>query len=96
MLIETFAAPGAHAPVSALTTVGLIVPLDQLANLIVVTLIFTFIGLLLFALAFIIIVKASPFSIRKELEEDHNTALAIVIGAVILGIALIVAAAVHG
>jgi uncharacterized membrane protein YjfL (UPF0719 family) len=95
MLIETFAA-GAHAPLSVLATVGLIVPLDQLTNLIVATLIFTFIGLLLFALAFIIIVKASPFSIRKELEEDHNTALAIVIGAVILGIALIVAAAIHG
>jgi putative membrane protein len=62
----------------------------------VATLIFAFIGLLLFALAFFIIVKASPFSIRKELEEDQNTALAIVIGAVILGIALIVAAAVHG
>ena len=95
MLIETFAA-GAHAPLSVLATVGLIVPLDQLTGLIVATLIFTFIGLLLFALAFFIIVKASPFSIRKELEEDHNTALAIVIGAVILGIALIVAAAVHG
>ena len=96
MLIETFAAPEACAPLSGLATVGLIVPLDQLTGLIVATLIFTFIGLLLFALAFFIIVKASPFSIRKELEEDQNTALAIVIGAVILGIALIVAAAVHG
>ena len=54
------------------------------------------IGLVFFAIAFIIIVKASPFSIRKELEDDQNTALAIVIASVIIGIALIVAAAIHG
>ena len=43
-----------------------------------------------------LIVKASPFSIRKEIEDDQNTALAIIIGAVIIGVALIIAAAVHG
>ena len=95
MLTETCAA-GACAPLAGLARIGLIVPLDQLTGLIVATLVFTVIGLLLFAAAFFIIVKASPFSIRKELEEDHNTALAIVIAAVILGIALIVAAAIHG
>jgi uncharacterized membrane protein YjfL (UPF0719 family) len=60
------------------------------------TVIFTLFGLLVFGLAYVIIVKAAPFSIRKELEEDHNTALAIVIGAVIIGIALIIAAAIQG
>ena len=60
------------------------------------TLAFTILGLLLFALAFWIIGKISPFSIRKELEEDQNTALAIVIASIIIGIALIVSAAVHG
>jgi hypothetical protein len=34
--------------------------------------------------------------VRKEIEEDHNVALAIVIAAVILGSAIIIAAAVHG
>jgi len=53
-------------------------------------------GLILFAVAFWIIVKVSPFSIRKEMEEDQNIALGIVIGSVIIGIALIVAAAIHG
>ena len=75
---------------------GLVVPMNQMVDLIVETLAFTLIGLILFALAFWIIVKVSPFSIRKELEEDQNIALGIVIAAVILGIALIVSAAIHG
>jgi putative membrane protein len=75
---------------------ALIVPMDQLVNLVVTTLVFSLVGILLFALAFFIIVKISPFSTRKEIEEDQNTSLAILIGSVIIGIALIVAAAVHG
>jgi uncharacterized membrane protein YjfL (UPF0719 family) len=38
----------------------------------------------------------TPFSIRKEIEEDQNIALGIVIGAMLLGIALIIAAAING
>jgi len=75
---------------------ALIVPMDQLLNLVVTSLVFALIGIVLFALAFFIIVKISPFSTRKEIEEDQNVALAIIIGSVIIGIALIVAAAVHG
>ena len=58
--------------------------------------IFALAGLLLFALAFFIMGKATPFSIRKEIEEDQNVALAIVIGSVIIGIALIIVAAIVG
>jgi uncharacterized membrane protein YjfL (UPF0719 family) len=76
--------------------VAALIPMNQLPDLIVATLVFSLIGLVLFALAFWIIAKVSPFSIRKELEVDQNVALGIVIGAVIIGIALIVAAAVHG
>jgi uncharacterized membrane protein YjfL (UPF0719 family) len=71
-------------------------PTDPFARLVVTTVAFTIIGLLFFGLAFWIIVKVSPFSIRKEIEDDQNTSLAIIIGSVIIGIALIVAAAVHG
>jgi uncharacterized membrane protein YjfL (UPF0719 family) len=78
------------------SVLALIVPLDQLGNLVVTTLVFALMGILLFALAFFIIVKISPFSTRKEIEEDQNTALAILVGSVIIGIALIVASAVHG
>lgn len=76
--------------------VGLVVPLETLVPVLVTTLVFVLVGLIIFALAFLIIAKATPFSVRKELEEDHNVALAIVIASVILGTALIIAAAVHG
>src|SRR5262249_28322217 len=63
---------------------------------VVSSLIFTVIGLFFFGLAFWIICKVCPFSVRKEIEEDQNTSLAILIGSVIIGIAIIIAAAVHG
>jgi len=76
--------------------VGLVVPLETLLPVLVTTLVFVILGLIIFALAFLVIAKATPFSVRKEIEEDHNVALAIVIASVILGTALIIAAAVHG
>jgi uncharacterized membrane protein YjfL (UPF0719 family) len=65
-------------------------------NTFVAALIFSAIGFALFALAFWIIVKVSPFSIRKEIEEDQNISLGIIIGSVIIGIAMIISAAISG
>lgn len=67
-----------------------------MAKLIVSSLVFVGIGMVMFLIAFFLITKITPFSIRKEIEEDQNTALAVVIGAVILGISQIIAAAIHG
>lgn len=78
------------------TSPGLVVQLPDLAGVLITTAVFTIFGLLVFGLAYMIIVKATPFSIRKEIEDDQNTALAIIIGSVIIGVALIIAAAVHG
>lgn len=94
MLSESLAT-GALAALRTNMT-ALVVPLENLTSVLVSTLVFAILGIILFALAFIVIGKATPFSVRKEIEEDHNVALAIVIGAVILGIALIVAAAIQG
>ena len=77
-------------------TPGVVIPLEGLVPVLITTLVFVLLGLLVFGLAFLIIGKATPFSVRKELEEDHNVALAIVIASVILGTALIIAAAIHG
>ena len=57
---------------------------------------YAIVGILIFGVAFWIMDAVTPFSIRKEIEEDQNTALAILMGAVILGIAMIISAAVHG
>ena len=75
---------------------GLVVKLDELLPVLVTTLIFVLIGLIVFALAFLIVVLVAPFSVKKEIEDDQNSALAIIIGAMIIGIALIIAAAING
>ncbi len=69
---------------------------QNLMKAVVGTLVFVAVGLIVFLLAFMLITKLTPFSIRKEIEEDQNTALAIVIGSVILGLAWIISAAIHG
>ena len=58
--------------------------------------VFALIGVIFFVIAFYAMVKAMPFSVRKEIEDDQNVALAIVMGSVILGIALIIGMAVQG
>ena len=65
-------------------------------NVFINTVIYTIFGVVVFAIAFWVMVKISPFSIRKELEADHNVAVAVLMAAVILGLALIIAAALHG
>jgi len=72
------------------------VPLNQLGGLVLQTLVFALMGILIFAVAFWIIVKATPFSVRKEIEEDQNVAMAVLIGAIIIAIAIVLAAAIQG
>ena len=81
---------------SSAHALGLVVKFEELAPVLVTTAIFTAFGLLVFGLAYFIILKATPFSIRKEIEEDQNVALAVVIGAVIIGISPIISAAIQG
>lgn len=61
-------------------------------NVFLGTFLYAGVGVVVFAAAFWLIVRLTPFSIRKEIEEDHNTALAIVLASVILGLAMIIAA----
>ncbi len=67
-----------------------------LAKYVVTSLVFALVGILVFGVAFWVITKLVPFSIRKEIEDDQNTALGIVIGAVIIGLSLIISAAIQG
>jgi uncharacterized membrane protein YjfL (UPF0719 family) len=53
-------------------------------------------GVVVFSFIFIVLDKLTPFHLWKELIEKQNTALAIVVGAVGLGICYIIAAAIHG
>ena len=75
---------------------GMIVKLEEIWNVIETTVIFVAIGLIVFAIAFLIVVLVAPFSVKKEIEEDQNTSLAIIIGALIIGVAMIISAAIQG
>lgn len=67
-----------------------------LINTLLASIGYSILGVLLFLLSFLLIQKFTPFSIRKEIETDHNVALAILIGAVILGMSIIIAAGIGG
>jgi len=60
------------------------------------SMVFALVGIVVFGVAFFVITKVAPFSIRKEIEQDQNTSLGIVIGAVIIGLSLIISAAIKG
>ena len=58
-------------------------------------LIYALLGIVIFAFSFIIIDKMTPYHLWKEIVEDKNVALAILIGALSIGMCIIIAAAVH-
>ena len=60
------------------------------------SILYALIGVLVFWLAFLIVDKLTPYDLWAELIEKKNNALALVVAAMCLGIALIVAAAIHG
>ncbi|MEX3016605.1 DUF350 domain-containing protein [Gymnodinialimonas hymeniacidonis] len=53
---------------------------------------YSVIGMVLMYIAYKIIEFLSPFPIVKEIEEDQNTSLAILIGSVFMSMAIIIAA----
>ena len=60
------------------------------------SLVFSLLGVIVFWVTFVIIDKITPYDLWKEIVEKRNQALATVVAAMCLGIALIVAAAIHG
>ena len=58
-------------------------------------LVFAGLGVLVFAVAFTILVKLAPFDLWKEIVHEHNVAAAILAGAVALGVCWIVASTMH-
>lgn len=56
--------------------------------------VYALLGILLFVLAFVVMDRLTPGTLWKELIEEHNTALAVVVGALSIGISIIIAAAI--
>ena len=60
------------------------------------SLLYAFIGVVVLLLSFIIIDKITPYNLWEEIVEKQNVALSIVVGAMAIGVSVIIAAAVHG
>ena len=60
----------------------------------ILSVLYSGVGAIVFAVVFLLIVKLAPFSIQKEIEEDQNTSLGIIIGSVLIGLAMIISAAI--
>jgi len=62
---------------------------------IVAALAFAILGMLIFVFAFAVMDKLTPYHLWKEIVQEHNIALAILVGAMSLGLCIIIAAAIH-
>jgi uncharacterized membrane protein YjfL (UPF0719 family) len=58
-------------------------------------LVFALIGIVVFVGAFVIIDKITPYDLWKEIVVEKNLALAVLVGAMSIGVCIIIAAAVH-
>jgi len=68
------------------------IKLDWVVN----SLVFSLLGVVVFWVSFIVIDLLTPYDLWGEIVEKKNQALATVVAAMCLGIAIIIAAAVHG
>jgi uncharacterized membrane protein YjfL (UPF0719 family) len=60
------------------------------------SLLYSVIGLIVYAAGFYLFDRVTPGQLWKEIIEEHNIALAIVVGSMSIGIALIISSAIHG
>jgi putative membrane protein len=59
------------------------------------SLVYSILGVIMVVVTFIIVDKMTPYDLWKELIEQRNQPLATVVAAFVIGIAIIVAAAIH-
>jgi putative membrane protein len=60
------------------------------------SIVYSLLGIVLLVVSFYLFDKLTPGTLRKEIMEDQNTALAILGAAFMLSVALIIGAAIHG
>ena len=61
----------------------------------VASLVYSILGVVIFWVSFIIVDKITPYDLWREIVRDRNLPLAIIVAAMCLGMAIIVAAAIH-
>ncbi|MBD2767997.1 DUF350 domain-containing protein [Hymenobacter sp. BT664] len=60
------------------------------------SIVYSLLGIVILVISFYLFNKLTPGTLRKEILEDHNNALAILVAAFMLSIAIIISAAIHG
>ena len=70
--------------------------LAQYVRPVAASIVYSILGTLILCGAIWFVQLIIPFSVKKEIEVDQNTSLGIILGAFIIGISLIIAAAIHG
>jgi uncharacterized membrane protein YjfL (UPF0719 family) len=70
--------------------------MNQLANDILAVVIYSLLGIVILAVALVVVDRMTPGTLWKELIEEHNTALAIVMGAVVIAFSIVISAAIVG
>ena len=60
----------------------------------IASIVYSLIGVGIFAVAFLLMERITPFSIRKELAEDDSVAVGIVMASIVIGLSLIISAAI--
>ena len=70
--------------------------ISQHAKPVIDSLIYSVLGTAILVAAVYFVEWIIPFSVKKEIEEDQNTALGIILGAFIIGISMIISAAITG
>jgi putative membrane protein len=60
------------------------------------SIVYSILGIVVFWVSFIIVDKITPYDLWREIVKERNLPLAIIVAAMCLGIAIIVAAAIHG
>jgi putative membrane protein len=66
-----------------------------LLNNLIAAVVFAVLGIGVLIVAFVIIDRLTPYTLWREIIDEHNTALAVLIGAIALGMSIIIAAAIH-
>ena len=68
---------------------------SDLATNLIAAILFALLGIVIFVAAFVVVDKLTPGDLWHDLLRERNTALAIVMAGIAIGLSIIIAAAIH-
>ena len=68
---------------------------SDLATNLIAAVLFALLGIVILVAAFVVIDKLTPGELWHHIIQERNTALAVVVAGIVLGVSIIIAAAIH-